>query len=236
MFQIIRSNNDALIPIILIITVVAVIIFLAYYFNTKQIVIRKLSKIPNKPIGGLKSNQLSKITGKALHVTEPLIAPLSKRKCIFYSITIKQRKSTGKSSHWRTILKEEKVQTFFIDNNGDFTIVKPIQNPKNYISYLVKDKKTASGSFNEPTPEFEALLKDYNIDSTTLFGFNKPLRYTEGIIEIGEKITVAGIAKWKTLSEPLPEYPYSKIATLESTDKQKLIITDLPEVIERNRF
>ena len=39
----------------------------------------------------------------------------------------------------------------------------------------------------------------------------------------------AGTAKWKTLSEPIPEYSYSKIVALQSTDKQKLIITDDPK-------
>jgi len=57
------------------------------------------------------------------------------------------------------------------------------------------------------------------------------LRYEEGVIEIGERITVAGIAKWKTLNQPIPEYPYSKIATLDSFEKQKIIITDMKEVI-----
>jgi hypothetical protein len=235
MFLIILSNNEALLPIIFILTVISIIGFIAYYFNPKRVILRKLSKIPNKPLGGLKTNVLSKITGKALHVKEPLIAPLSKRKCIFYSITIKQRKSTGKSSHWKTILKEEKIQDFFIDNNGDYVIIKPTQKPKNFISYLVKDKSATSGTFNEPTPEFESLLKRYNIDSKSFFGFNKPLRYSEGIIEIGEMITVAGIAKWKTLSERIPEYQYSKIATLESENKQKLIITDLPMVNATHR-
>ncbi len=74
-------------------------------------------------------------------------------------------------------------------------------------------------------------MRRYDIDPSTFFGFNKTLKYTEGIIEIGEQITVAGIAKWKSLNEPLPDYPYSKIATLEATDKQKLIITDLPKAL-----
>ena len=103
----------------------------------------------------------------------------------------------------------------------------PTQKPKNYLSYLVVDKKVSSGTFNEPTPEFETLLKNFNIQSTGLLGFNKTLRYTEGIIEIGEQITVAGIAKWKTLKQQIEGYSYSKIAALESTEKQKLIITDL---------
>lgn len=221
--------------IILIICVIATIVFLVYYFNGRQVIIRTLSKIPVKPASSLRTNELSKVSGKALHVKEPLLAPYSQRKCVFYQIVIQQKVSNGKSSHWKTLVKDERFQDFFIDTNGDFVIVKPTNNPRNYISYLVKDKKQTSGTFNDPTPQFEAVLRRYNINPENFFGFNKRLRYKEGVIEIGERITVAGIAKWKTLNEPLPEYPYSKIAELESDDKQKLIITDIPEVLPQNR-
>lgn len=224
-------------PIFLIIlfSVFGLIIFLSYYFSRKNVIIRTLSKIPTKPASSLKTNELSKVTGKALHVEAPLLAPYSQRKCVFYQIIIQQRVSTGKSSHWKTLVKEERFQDFFIDTNGDFVIVKPVDHPQNYICHLVKDSKQSSGSFNDPTPEFEAVLRRYNINPETYFGFNKRLRYKEGIIEIGERITVAGITKWKVLSEPLPEYPYSKIAALESDHKQKLIITDIPEVLPNHR-
>lgn len=219
-------------PIIVIIffCVVAIIIFCTYYFSAKNVIIRTLSKIPNKPASSLKTNELSKVSGKALHVKEPLIAPYSQRKCVFYQIVIQQKVSTGKSSHWKTIIDEERSQEFFIQTKNDFIIVSPKENPKNYKCHLVKDQSQNSGTFNDPTQKFIALLQHYHIDHTTLFGFNKRLRYKEGVIEIGEEVTVAGIAKWKTLSEPMPDYPYSKIATLESVDKQKIIITDLPEV------
>jgi len=223
------TKTEPLIIAFIVIIAIVVIVFLAYYFSLKQVIIRTLLKTPTKPIGGLKTNEFTKITGKALHVKNPLIAPLSKRKCIFYSIKIQQQKSNGKSSYWKTLVNEREVQDFFIEKNGDLAIVKPVKSPKNFTSYLVVDKKTSSGTFSGPTPEFEALLKSYNIDSSTYFGFNKQLRYTEAIIEVGEEITVAGIAKWKSLSEPIPEYPYSKIASLESNEKQKILITDLPK-------
>ena len=210
------------------------IVFLGYYFSRKRVIIRTLSKIPLKPASGLRTNELSKVSGKALHVKEPLLAPYSQRKCVFYQIKIQQKVSNGKSSHWRTIVEEEKSQEFFIETKSDFVIVKPTDHPKNYISYLVKDKKQSSGTFNDPTPQFENLLNRYNINSQTYFGFNKSLRYREGIIEIGEQITVAGIAKWRSLSEPLPDYPYSKIAELSDDVNTKLIITDLPEVLPQN--
>ena len=229
------SSNSFIVPFI-IISIAALIGVLVYYFNTKQRIIRTLAKLPIKQIGSLRNHEFTRFSGKALHVKEPLIAPFSKRKCVFYVIKIEKKKSTGKNSYWDTIVKEEKIQEFFLEKNGDFAIVRPSQNPKNYISHLVIDKKVNSGTFNDPTPEFNELLANYNIDSEGFFGFNKSLRYSEAIIEIGEQITVAGIAKWKSLKEPIEGYSYSKIAELESSDKQKLIITDLPNIKSKTRF
>ncbi|ARV15815.1 hypothetical protein [Polaribacter sp. SA4-12] len=229
------SSNSFFVPIT-VISIAALVGILIYYFNTKQRIIRTLSKLPIKQIGSLRNNEFTRFSGKALHVKEPLIAPFSKRKCVFYVMKIEKKKSNGKSSYWDTIVKEEKIQEFFLEKNGDFAMVRPSQNPKNYISHLVVDKKTNSGTFNDPTPEFNELLANYNVDSESFFGFNKSLRYSEAIIEIGEQITVAGIAKWKSLKEPIEGYSYSKIAELESSDKQKLIITDLPNIKSKKRF
>ena len=88
------SSNEIMIIIPIIIVFVGAIIFLSYYFSKKQVVLRKLSKIPLKPATGLKTSELTKVTGKALHVKEPLIAPLSGRKCVFYTIKIEKRVST----------------------------------------------------------------------------------------------------------------------------------------------
>ncbi|WP_375240269.1 hypothetical protein [Polaribacter sp.] len=216
---------------IFIVLIALIILAIAiYYFSNKQVIIRTLAKTPNKPVGGLKTNSFTKVTGKALHVKQPLIAPFSKRKCVYYKIIIEEKRSNGKNSHWKTLIKESKIQEFFIKSKGEHVIVRPSLKPKNFKSYLVVDKKTSSGTFNSPTKEFLELLKNYNIKSEGFLGFNKSLRYTEAIIELEETVTVAGIAKWKNLKEPVNDYPYSKIAELVSTENQKLIITDLPSI------
>ncbi|APZ45824.1 hypothetical protein BW723_05720 [Polaribacter reichenbachii] len=228
------DHKDVAIPILFAVIFITVA-FAAYYFSSKQKVKRILSKLPEKRISSLKTNEFSRITGKALHVKEPLIAPFSKRKCVFYVLKIEQEKG-GKNKSWETLAKDEKVQEFFIEKNTDFVIVRPTQNPKNYLSHLVVDKNINSGTFNNPTKEFNQLLKKYNIESTGLFNLNKTLKCTEAIIEIGEQITVAGIAKFKSLKEPIEGYNYSKIAELESSKTQKLIITDLPNIKSKKRL
>lgn len=233
------SNLDTNSYIIFVCTFLIIIIigFIAYFFSNKQKIIRVLTKLPIKQIGSLKINEFSRVSGKAVNIENPLIAPFSNRKCVFYTIKIEQEKKNRKNNSWKTLIKEEKIQEFFLEKNGDFIIIKPSQNSKNYLSHLVIDKKTNSGTFNNPSPKFEKLLKQYNIKSESFLGLNKTLRYSEGIIEIGEKITVAGFPKWKDLkNSPIKRYNYSKIMTLESSNEQKLMITDLPNIKSKRRI
>ncbi|WP_299673165.1 hypothetical protein [uncultured Tenacibaculum sp.] len=213
----------------IVIPLIILIIFLVNHYSNKEVLIRKLKEIPSSSVNNLKTNQLTKITGKALHVNEPLIAPFSKRKCVFYRIKIEQKKHNGNTPTWVTVAKEEKIEPFFLNKNGEFVMVQPSQDLKNFKAHLVVDKKHSTNTFNGASPEFQKLLDRYNIKSKAFLGFNKSLRYSEAIVEIGEEITVAGIGKWKTLNEPIEGYTYSKIATLESNDNQQLLITDLPK-------
>jgi len=219
-------------PIILIgICIVALIGFLIYYYSPKTIILRRLKKLPHQRIGSLRTNTYSKIDGKALNIEKPLIAPLSKRKCVFYKIHIEKKVSTGKNSHWKTIINEEQIQDFFIEKNSERIIVLPTKVPKNYSDYLVTDKNASSGTFNDPTPEFKSLLNFYNIETENLFGFNKKLRYSEAIVEVGERITVAGYIKWMELENPIADYSYSSIASMTANGKDKILITDTPDAL-----
>ena len=143
-------------PIVVIVILGSVLVFTLYYFNKKQVILRKLSKTRRKAVASLKTNEFVKVHGKALHVVAPLVAPLSKRKCVFYTIKLEKKVRSG----WKTIVDEEKMQDFFLEQNGSYVIVRPEPSPKNYKSYLVKDEKVSSGTFNDPTPEFKELLKN----------------------------------------------------------------------------
>ena len=190
--------------------------------------------MPYQRLGSLRTNTFGKIEGKALNIEEPLIAPYSKRKCVFYQILIEQRVQRGKHSHWKTIVDQERIQDFFIEQKGERCVVLPVTDPRNFISYLNTDRTKKSGVFNDPTPEFKSLLKSFNIESESFFGFNKSLRYKEAIIEVGERITVAGKVKWMNLEHNMADYTFSSIASLYGgNDKDKLIITDSIQAFEQ---
>lgn len=218
----------AIIPIIIIIAII-VIGFCVYYFGKKQRILRKLSKLKRKDILQFRTNEPSKVSGKVLHVHEPFVAPFSKRKCVAFEFKIQQQKHSGKNSYWKTLIDEKNIQDFFIEQRGEVALIKPQTEPLNFDIYMVEDKRVSSGFLKNPTPEFENLLSAYGIESANLLGFNKTLRYTERILEVGETITVGGIANWKAVDVTVEGYNYSKIATLESSEHQNIIITDLPE-------
>ncbi|WP_298239440.1 hypothetical protein [uncultured Algibacter sp.] len=57
-------------------------------------------------------------------------------------------------------------------------------------------------------------------------------RCNEGLIELNEEIAIKGIAKWKTLKEPIEGYSYSRILTLNGTSEKRLLITDTQEALK----
>jgi len=213
--------------ILSVILVIGVIVYLFVHYRSEAVVLRTLKRLPYQRLGSLRTNAFSKIEGKALNIEEPLIAPYSKRKCVFYQILIEQRVQRGKHSYWKTIVDQEKIQDFFIEQKGERCVVLPVTNPRNFIAYLNTDRTKKSGVFNDPTPEFESLLRSFNIETKGLLGFNKRLRYKEAIVEVGERITIAGKVKWMDLENNMADYAYSSIASLYGGEgKDKLIITD----------
>ncbi len=230
-----ESSKSILVFVILMLIVL--IVYATYYYGKKQVILRALKKFNRRKISQFQSNELTKITGKVLHVHEPFTAPFSKRKCVAFIFKIEQKKSNGNSSHWKTIVKQENIQDFFLKQpGGEVVMVRAHKNPKrNYNIFMVEDKSISSGFMNDPTPEFEAVLNYYNVSSTNLLGLNKRLRYSERIIEVGERITVGGIANWKSFDLDSQEYNYSRIAVLESNQEQKLIITDHPQATNNQR-
>jgi hypothetical protein len=224
---------NTLFVVLFFLSIFILVVFAINYYSTKQTLLRALSKLNANHRMQFKSNVPIKLTGKVMPVKTPFEAPFSKRKCVAYAVKIEQKRQIGKNKHWNTLVENEMIQDFFVEYDGTPIIVKPKRDPKDYLSYLVADKKVVRGILNAPSKNFETLLEEYSLTSKNMFGLNKTMRYTERVLEIGDTVTVGGIAKWKTLDATLLGYNYSKIVTLEGNREQKLIITDLDEAIVR---
>lgn len=216
-------------PIIIFIVVIVfvTIIGVNYFFSKKKAVLRELKKSSTKKVKLVRENEYVKLVGKALGGNEPLIAPLSQRECLCYYVIVEKK---GNKNRWYKYVEEEQFQDFFLKTEDDMVLVRPSKTLIDFQkTYYVIDHKDRSGFLNDAKPRLETYLKSFNKKSYGILGLNKTLRYSEGIIESNEKITVKGIAKWKIVSEPIKDYNNLKILTLEGNAQEKLIITDYSE-------
>ncbi|EDP96571.1 hypothetical protein U8527_21615 [Kordia algicida OT-1] len=209
---------------------VGAFIFVAIYFSIKNKILRELKKVRRKNIQSVRENEYVKIVGKAKYAGEPLIAPLSKRKCVYYDVKVKEKR--GK--HWRNIINDVQFQDFFIQTGTDSAIIH-LNTRRGFEKrvHLVADHAFSSGFLNTVDEEVERYLGQYGKNSKGAFGFNRTMRYTERIIEVDEEIAVMGIGKWSTIDTPIDGYSDSRILTLSGNSKQRLLITDEPKALER---
>jgi len=216
-------------PEIIFAIIVATILTGAYFFSKKAVVKRNLKKAPHKSLQQFRSGETARIIGKVECVDEPLIAPLSGRKCAHYYIHVQQHVSSGKSGHWKTLIEEEVSNTFVIRDGDKCAIIRE----QNIKSYIVEDKTYASGFMNNPTENLVVYLKKHSHESETYFGFNKKIRYHEGILEPGEQTAVLGKGTWKRAQEiGLPEH-YYEVLVITANDKGKLYLSDDPGTVTK---
>lgn len=187
---------------------IAVIIY-QFFFSKKAIVRRNIRKYPVTPISNFKEGERGRISGTVVYVDEPLKAPLSGRECSHYYVHIEQRYDQ-KNSRWRTLIEHEISSMLVLQNGGYYALIKRA----NLESYIVQDKEYRSGTFNDATPHLERYLKEHGHKSEDFFGFNKTLRYKEGVLEEGERVTVAGLGEWKQAEDIGLPAEYGKVLVM----------------------
>lgn len=218
---------EIIIPIGVGIVIVTVIVA-SLYFSKKAVVRRKLKKAIDKKISDFISGDIAKVVGKVEFAGEPLIAPLSGRRCAHYYVLVEEKVSSGKESHWKTIIEEE-VAGKFVIHDGRYCAHINNQNVK---SYLVEDRRYSSGHGNDATPELERYLNAHGYKSEGVFGWNKSIRYKEGVLEEGELIAAVGRGEWKTADQVQLPDTYDRVLEISATDKEPIYLSDDPETVK----
>lgn len=212
------------------ILIFAVIVIVLSVVNDKKAIIRrKLNKAPLKRIASFRNREVAKFIGLVEFVDEPLIAPLSKRPCAYYHVLVERQVSSGKSTHWKTIIEETDHINYVVkDSSGVAAISK-----KQLKSHIVLDRKYTSGTFKDADANLEHFLNMHGHQSEGFFGFNKTLRYREGILEAGEKIAVLGEGRWRQAEEVgLPSH-LGRILVMEASEKSQLYLSDDPTTTKK---
>ena len=219
------NNEYIIIPIIAI--VVGIIAFVNYYFSKKNVIKRKLKKATGKKISEFLNGEIAKVVGKVDCLNKPIIAPLSGRPCAYYYVLVEQKVSSGKSSHWKKLIEEEIAGAFVIKDGRYCARI----DTKNIKSYITEDRKYTSGFLEDATEVLEKYLNDHGQKSEGILGFNRTLRYKEGVLEQGELIAVIGRGEWKHVNQDQMTSSFGKVLEISSTEEEAVYLSDDPETV-----
>lgn len=180
--------------------IAAVVVFAfglaSWYFSPDQVRLRELAGVDVTAIGDARDGDVVRITGvlRAARDRELLRAPLSGRRCAHFDVKVLERVSSGKRSDMVERFCETASQPFVIeDASGRRAYVRTDR----FVCVITRDESQRSGTFQDATPEMEALLARHGHTSTGFLGFNKGFHYQEGVLEPGERVTVLGKARWE---------------------------------------
>ncbi len=215
---------EAVFPLTLFILLFGGIFLIAYLFSKKARIRRRLKKFPFKYISDFVNGESAKITGMVEFVDVPLTSPLSGRSCAWYYVLVEQRVSSGKSSHWKKIIEEEVPGRFVLREGNRCALI----DERKVKTYIVGDKQFRSGFMNDASEVLESYLNKHGINSVGLFGFNKAIRYKEGVLEEGERITVFGKGEWKEAAQLGLADIYGRVLHLRAPDQDFMVLTDDP--------
>ena len=168
--------------------VIGAVVFLGWYFSADMRIKRALRQVPATPIGRVRPGERVRVTGTIVEEGLRLRAPFSDRPCAWYRVKVEEYRKSGKSGHWRTLVEEEKHTDFLL---GDPTGMAYVRMVAPRVAGL-QDVRSRSGTFDDATHVEAGFLSRHGMNSTGLFGFNRTLRYSEAVFELGEDVTVLG--------------------------------------------
>lgn len=221
------SLKTVLVLLVLVVAV-AVAAYRAYTSEAARMR-RALKGAPKRTIAEVFDGEIAKIAGVVRAATPLLAAPLSGRSCVFYEVLVEEYRSSGRSGHWESIVRESSAVDFLVVDDTGTALVETAR-----MKVLpVHDTELSSGFLHDATPELQAFLARHGESSEGLI-FNRRLRYREGVFEPGERVRVLGRARWELApgtGEPGVGYrDVPKRLVLCAPSQSDLVASDDPRV------
>lgn len=131
---------------------------------------------------------LVEINGKAVD-WNPLEGPMTREKCVYYQYRIEQYVSSGKNSHWETILSGNSQENpFFLQDETGAVLVAPMGSKV----IIPDDYRLETGLFTEVPPHIGEFMGRHGLSCHSFFGFEKKLRFTEHHLKPAETVFAMG--------------------------------------------
>jgi hypothetical protein len=151
---------------------------------------QRILATPTSPIAQDPGNGPVEVKGRIVPGEQGVLqTPFSGRHAVWCRVSVLEYRSSGRSGHWVTILREVDQREFFVDD-GSGQMAKVI--PVGAEVILDQQQIASSGTFNDAPPHLQAFLASRGHSTTSFLGFNKSMRYQEEVLAPGDPLYALG--------------------------------------------
>jgi hypothetical protein len=165
-----------------------------------------------------------RVTGRIQRDAKMLEAPLSGRRCVVYELVVEELTS-GSPSLWQRLLDLRQACPFLLEDDSGTARVETAGH--GFVALVHDHVGVTSGVYPGNHRELSRVLESSGILPMTWLGRWKPLRYAEGVLELGEVVTVGGTGAREI--DPAGESPGRRApperVVIRGNEEEPLLIT-----------
>ena len=214
-------ENQLIAGLIIVLSGIVLFVVGLYFLKKKQLIAdTPTSKIRSIAMG------LVEITGQVIPIMERVLrSPFTDKDCVYFHYTIEEYRSSGKSSYWAMIKKDEQRSLFYLKDDTGIVLV----DPTDAQIEARKDFEYQSGFGKDPPAQVIRFLDVNNVSHEGWFGFNKTMRYRETIIVPDETLYIMGTAGENPLKKEGTTNHVDSIMIQKGSYEKHYYISDKPE-------
>ena len=167
---------------------------MAGLFDKHERIRRLLRRARTIPIRDVRDGQVAKVVGRVRPPGEPLIAPLTGRKCVYWEIEVTEWEGTRA----RQITRTHDQRDFVIEDGTGRALV---ATRRSAIAAKIDARWARHDDENARARE---ALRALGIKAYDGVGAARQLTYSEAVIEVGEQIAASGRCSWESDPDPDP--------------------------------
>ncbi|MCA9659303.1 MAG: hypothetical protein KC486_13240 [Myxococcales bacterium] len=151
---------------------------------------RHIRSVPIVPIAELEIGTRARISGSIELLDGELVGPLTGRRCVHYGVAVYEEEGYDERKQWVAIGCDRRAVDFVVRDSSGAVLVRVARAEID----AGCDHSSRSGFLDDPNANELALLERFN-EHPERFILNRKLKYTEGVLEVGEEVTVVGIVR-----------------------------------------
>ena len=220
-------------PNTLIFLISACIVCIGFYylfFSRSAVVKSKIKSTPQKKICDVNEGEIVSIVGRIVLAGRVLTAPLSKRKGAYFSIKVRRGHDDHTFFSDYTKFDDEKSGDLLIYDGQHYALI----DSKLIVAHLNQDENYRYEPWNidiinfpfRSSPELGKYLEKHGKPKNMYSEMLIDVYSSEGVLEEGEVVAIAGKASWKKSSDFKLRIPNQQILYLQSLNEYGVYVTE----------